>query len=68
VAEVPKIHHVCLHCGAENARTLGWCSVCNRAVCEHCGNIQFSSGARKAVHSDCLKDHSQDFKMIRFVD
>lgn len=58
----------CPYCGAADARRLGDCSVCDRVVCEQCGNVQIAMGARTVTHHECLKKSSSGFKMIRFVD
>jgi hypothetical protein len=36
-------------------------------VCEHCGSVQHTGGARSAVHKECLKKADGHFKMIKFV-
>lgn len=58
---------ICPHCGANDTRRLGACSVCERSVCEHCGNIQIVGGERRVTHSDCLRRDEDAFKMIKFV-
>ena len=60
-------HKMCPYCGSESARRLGECSVCQRIVCEHCGNVQIAGGVRKVTHRECLKKADGHFKMIRFV-
>lgn len=62
-----ELGSVCPHCRAESTRYLGTCSVCDRAVCDHCGNVQFTSGERRVTHRDCLRNADDGFKMIKFV-
>lgn len=61
------IKQICPYCGAVSARHLGECSVCHQAVCEQCGNVQFTAGERRATHNACLKDGDGGFRMIKFV-
>jgi len=58
---------MCPHCGATVTRRLGECSVCGKGVCEHCGSVQLSTGTRKPIHRECLKNADGHFKMIKFV-
>jgi len=37
-------------------------------VCEECGNVQISHGARHVTHKSCLKKTDGGFKMIKFVE
>lgn len=57
----------CPHCGTRATRRLGECHVCHRTVCEHCGNVQYSGGARQVTHRECLRHNDEGFKMIKFV-
>jgi len=59
---------ICSYCGAHKSRHLGECSVCCRPVCEECGNVQISHGARHVTHKSCLKKTDGGFKMIKFVE
>lgn len=59
--------HMCPHCGSTDTRRLGTCSVCNRVVCEHCGNVQIVAGERRPTHRECLRKDGGAFKMIKFV-
>lgn len=58
---------MCPHCASTESRRLGECAVCHRTVCDHCGNVQLSSGERKIVHKECLKKADDHFRMIKFV-
>jgi hypothetical protein len=58
---------MCRHCGSFGARPLGRCSVCEGAVCDKCGNVQFSSGERRATHDKCVRHDDAGFTMIKFV-
>lgn len=57
----------CPHCGGNDARRLGTCSVCSRTVCEVCGNSHVSQGERRVTHKECLHKDGDAFSMIRFV-
>lgn len=59
--------NMCPHCGTAGAERKGNCSVCNRAVCSNCGNVQYAAGERKLVHRECLRKDGGGFKMIKFV-
>lgn len=61
------LERMCHHCGATHTKHLGYCSVCEMAVCEKCGNTQFVMGERKVTHDLCLKDTGGGFTMIKFV-
>ena len=61
------IKRMCRHCGAVDAVKLGQCSVCAMAVCDRCGNVQYSHGERRITHNRCLADDDAGFKMIKFV-
>ena len=65
--EPSPANKMCPYCGTDNSRRLGECSVCQRLVCERCGNVQFSGGVRTVTHRECLKRSDGHFKMIRFV-
>jgi hypothetical protein len=58
---------MCPHCRASDTRRLGECWVCDRAVCEACGNVQVSMGKRRVLHNECLKKADGGFSMIKFV-
>lgn len=58
---------MCMFCGAR-AKRLGLCDVCNRGVCEKCGNVQHLKGERRIVHDSCLKKGDGGFSMIKFVE
>ena len=62
-----KLHDTCSFCGTENSPRLGFCIVCDRAVCHHCGNVQYTGGERKVIHKECLDKHEDGFTMIKFV-
>jgi len=68
VTECGVFRGTCSYCGAVESRRLGECSVCNRSVCEKCGNVQFSGNGRHVTHKSCLKKADGGFKMIKFVD
>jgi hypothetical protein len=58
---------LCNHCGAV-AERVGFCSVCDLAVCTECGNYQHSGGDKVPVHDECLSELDDDgFNMIKFV-
>lgn len=63
----PELSRLCRHCGAVDARRLGQCVVCELAVCERCGNVQYNHGERKVIHDACLAQDDSGFTMIRFV-
>ena len=67
MADAAYLHSTCLHCHAEKARHLGRCSVCDRDVCDRCGNVQYVGGARKITHNECLHKDEGGFTMIKFV-
>jgi hypothetical protein len=58
---------LCPHCGALGQRCLGFCTVCNTAVCEHCGNVQYAGGKQEPIHNECLHRANDSFSMIKFV-
>ena len=58
---------MCRHCGAVKSSHLGYCSVCDMAVCEKCGNTQFVGGVRKITHDLCLRESGGGFTMIKLV-
>lgn len=58
---------VCLYCGAEGVKRLGYCKICGLRACEKCGNFQHSMGERFAAHDSCIKHDDTAFSMIRFV-
>jgi hypothetical protein len=62
-----ELDRMCRHCGAPDARKLGFCSVCELAVCDHCGNVQYVRGERRIVHNACLRNDENSFSMIKFV-
>jgi hypothetical protein len=62
-----NLHSTCTFCGAEKSPRLGFCVVCDRAVCHQCGNVQYTGGERKVVHQECLHKHEDGFSMIKFV-
>jgi len=68
VSEKSGTMQMCPHCGATEVRRLGGCSVCDKTVCEHCGNVHIVQGERKATHAECLHRDMESFSMIRFVD
>lgn len=59
---------VCRYCGSENVRRLGLCSVCDKLVCERCGNVHIIAGERRVTHTDCLHKEKDSFSMIKFVE
>ena len=59
---------VCPYCGATAVRRLGYCNVCDRVVCERCGNVHIVGGERRVTHSECLRKDNDSFSMIKFVD
>jgi hypothetical protein len=61
------LDRMCRHCGAIDSRRLGVCSVCDLAVCERCGNVQFVHGERRVTHDACLSQQDEGFTMIKFV-
>jgi len=67
VAEQSARMMVCPYCGAQDVRRLGSCSVCDRTVCEHCGNSHVSLGERRVTHKECLHKDGEAFSMIKFV-
>lgn len=62
-----RLAGICPHCGAPDSRRLGVCTVCDRVVCDHCGNVQFVGGERRTTHAECLSKDDDAFKMIKFV-
>jgi len=46
---------------------MGYCCVCEMAVCEKCGNTQFVTGQRKITHDQCVRQDDAGFTMIKFV-
>jgi len=59
---------ICPFCGSTDVRRLGVCNVCNKTVCEHCGNVHITAGERRATHAECLRKDNDSFSMIKFVD
>lgn len=57
----------CTHCGSVGAHKLGYCTVCDLAVCERCGNTQHIQGEKQVIHDECLKKGTGGFSMIKFV-
>lgn len=58
---------LCMYCG-EHAPRLGFCAVCDRSVCEKCGNVQHVRDERRVLHNNCLRKDPGGFTMIRIVD
>jgi hypothetical protein len=56
-----------MHCHTEKVRHLGRCNVCDRDVCDRCGNVQYVGGARRVTHDDCVHKEESGFTMIKFV-
>ncbi|MBI5230830.1 MAG: hypothetical protein HY876_01570 [Coriobacteriales bacterium] len=63
------IRRVCPHCGSDDAVRLGVCTVCERIVCDRCGNIQHTAHGRRVCHDACLHKDQEGggFKMIRLI-
>lgn len=59
---------VCPHCGAKDVRRLGFCNVCDKTVCERCGNVNYVGGERRVIHLECQRKDADSFSMIKFVD
>lgn len=62
-----KLHGRCSYCATEDPTRLGICWVCDQAVCDKCGNVQYVKGERKVVHRACLNNSDDGFSMIKFV-
>lgn len=68
VADKNAVLDVCPYCGSTQVRRLGYCNVCDRLVCERCGNMHIVGGERRVTHSECTRKDGDSFSMIKFVD
>lgn len=63
-----SLKRMCPHCGNTNAVRLGLCAVCERIVCDRCGNTQYTSSGRKVYHEECFrKSGGGGFSMIKII-